>query len=151
MMEDYKTIEDDRYVLYFHTKGASHCGRETEIYTKSWRHFMEYYCIENWKNCITKLDLGFESAGVLWLNHIYCNHPHLENKEGDGFYAGSFYWIKSSILNQIIKINGLSTSRYCMEEMPAIIKHKHFSFNNFPLDNDINFYQEIYHPKNYIL
>ena len=148
LFKDYENIDDDRYILYFHTKGSSHCGGETEIYTKYWRHFMEHYCIQQWKNCIKKLNKGFESVGVLWFDY---EHLILEDKDGDGFYAGSFYWISSPILKKIIKFNGLGSNRYCMEELPSIIKHKHFSFNNFPLENKLDFYKEIFHPKNYIL
>jgi hypothetical protein len=155
LIDDCKKTEEERYILYFHTKGSSR-ESDMQIPTKYWRHFMEYYCIKNWKNCIIKLDSGYESVGSLWIdrdlkfNHLYSDHPHLKNKDGDGFYAGTFYWIKNSLIRKIINQKELGLDRYCMEELPALVKHKHFSFDDFPIELGVDLYREIYHPKNYI-
>lgn len=146
MIKDLSKSEKNNYILYFHTKGASHYGGETEMNTKYWRHFMEYYCILNWKNCISKFEEGFESVGVLWFDQ---HHMILENKEGDGFYAGTFYWIHSDLLRQIKNLGNIDFNKHCLEELPALKKHKHFSFNDIPLEEKMDFYYQIYHPKKY--
>lgn len=80
-------------VLYFHTKGvwnnfSNHIEKKPdELKSKSvvfWREIMEYFLLENYKNCLDKLD-DFDNCGVT------CN---------GGWYWGNFWWSNLSYLKE---------------------------------------------------
>jgi hypothetical protein len=77
------------YVLYFHTKGITTYNEATE----DWRKYMEYFVVENWRNCIQKLNEGFDACGVLW-NHItvYGDYPH---------FSGGMWWANTNYINTL--------------------------------------------------
>ena len=68
-----KTVDK---VMYFHTKGMSHmCGTRDHYSDRkvrainSWRHLMEWGCIDKWKENLDKLD-EYQVSGV-----NYCLDP----------------------------------------------------------------------------
>lgn len=76
-------------IFYFHTKGVSNNWikfNSKEICTKkienvaAWRECLEYFLIDNWKDCVDKLDTH-DNVGVS------CN---------GGWYWGNFWWSQSS-------------------------------------------------------
>lgn len=76
-------------ILYIHTKGASKPYLKAEI---NWRHYMSYYVIDKYKNCLNILAKGYDSAG--------CEMK----KDGGKFkylhYAGNFWWAKSEYIGK---------------------------------------------------
>ena len=76
------STDEEFYVCYIHHKGVS-SG------TVGWRKYMEYWNIEKWKECVSKLDEGYDTCGASFLN----NPPH-------PFYAGNFFWAKASYLRR---------------------------------------------------
>jgi hypothetical protein len=82
LQEDVHSNDEEYYVLYIHHKGAF----SNQV---GWRKYMEYFCIERWKECIEKLDEGYETCGASFLN----NPPH-------PFYAGNFFWARASYLRR---------------------------------------------------
>ena len=73
----------DACVLYLHTKGASRKSR----YTEDWRHLLEYFCIQHWRECVKALE-DHEVAGALWQEDTSMGHwPH---------FSGTFWWARAS-------------------------------------------------------
>lgn len=88
-IRDYSKDNPGDYVLYFHTKGISKCSRATE----DWRRYMEYFCIEMWKDCIQKLDEGYDCCGVMWnTNTSVGAYPH---------FSGNFWWANTNYINTL--------------------------------------------------
>lgn len=76
-------------VFYFHTKGVSNkwekfdertISHEKITNVKYWRECLEYFLIDNWEDCIKKLD-EYDNVGVT------CNH---------NWYWGNFWWSNSN-------------------------------------------------------
>jgi hypothetical protein len=90
-IRSYAAKNPDDYVLYFHTKGIT---RYTEA-TESWRRYMEYFAVENWKDCIDKLKEGYDCCGVRWHTGTFMGKfPH---------FSGGFWWANT---NYIKTLNG---------------------------------------------
>lgn len=78
---------DEEYnIFYFHLKGLSRLGdgRVTD-----WRKFMEYWMIDHWKDCVEKLESGYDLVGT---NII--EQPWLHS-------SGNFWWSKSSYIKKL--------------------------------------------------
>jgi len=76
---------DEFYVCFMTHKGASHGPGGHQ----NWRKYMQYWNIEKWKECVEKLDEGYDTCGAAYLN----NPPY-------PFYAGNFFWAKASYLRK---------------------------------------------------
>jgi len=129
---------DEEYILYFHNKGTTHYNKSSEISTRYWRHYLEYFNILKWEDCVDKLNSGYESCGVQWLQGFYSNH-----------YSGTFFWINTSIIKQIdfnYFKNSSKFGRFCIEAVSGVIEHKAFSFCNL---ND-NLYDTILIREKYV-
>jgi len=75
---------NDAYVLYFHTKGISRpVGTNVKMGEHCWRKYMEYFDIWKWKNCVEKLEQGYDCCGV--------GYRHRK------FY-GNFWWANSNYI-----------------------------------------------------
>jgi hypothetical protein len=86
---DYSKNNPDDYVLHLHTKGITHYTEPTE----DWRKYMEYFVVENWRDCIQKLDEGFDACGVMWnRDTVYGDYPH---------FSGGMWWAKCSYINTL--------------------------------------------------
>lgn len=81
-------------VLYFHSKGVSNkyrkksTGEISEWKTKGvglWKEMMEYYLIDNWKDCIPKLD-----------EYDQCGLTQHSNWLWGNFWWSNLSWIKSN-------------------------------------------------------
>jgi hypothetical protein len=102
-VRDYAKDNPDDYILFFHTKGITHFTQATE----DWRKYMEYFVIEGWKDCIIKLDEGYDACGVLWNKDTPLGYyPH---------FSGAFYWVKASYINTLDHSLIDSEWRYGME------------------------------------
>jgi hypothetical protein len=123
-VRDYAKDNPDDYILYFHTKSVSHLNMATE----DWRRYLEYFNLENWKECVAKLDEGYDCCGVMWNQDtpIGC-FPH---------FSGNFWWAKTGYINTL-KHEWLDTEwRYHREfwigSNPLV---KAFEFHNSGLNN----------------
>jgi hypothetical protein len=80
---------------YMHTKGAS---RKDEG-VKKWRNLMEYFVIDKFEHCIQKLSL--------------CDGCGTNLRTEKRYFAGNFWWSKSSYLSRLPKIESLNqTNRF---------------------------------------
>ena len=85
-LQEYCHMNDEEFYVCFIThKGASHGPGGHQ----NWRKYMQYWNIEKWKECVAKLDEGYDMCGAAFLN----NPPH-------PFYAGNFFWAKASYLRK---------------------------------------------------
>lgn len=89
MQEHVHSNTDEYYVLYIMHKSASHGPGGQQ----NWRHYMQYWNIERWKDCVAKLDEGYETCGAGYLREE-------DNIPSYNFYAGNFYWARASYLRR---------------------------------------------------
>lgn len=78
--------DEEFNVLYFHLKGLSRRGDQN---VTDWRHFMEYWMIDRWEDCVEKLENGYDLVGT---NVI--EQPWLHT-------SGNFWWSKSSYIKKL--------------------------------------------------
>jgi hypothetical protein len=131
------SVQDDEYIFYFHNKGPTRYKTSGELGSRYWRQYLEYHTILKWKDCITKLDDGNESCGTQWLDGFYGGH-----------YSGTFYWMNTSLIKRIpieYFYNTSKHTRFCVEALPGVIEHKHFSFQT--INEDL--YSYTIHPNEY--
>jgi hypothetical protein len=102
-IRDYAKENPDDYILFFHTKGITHLTEATE----DWRKYMEYFVLKRWKDCVQKLDEGYDCCGVLWNTDTPIGiWPH---------FSGAFFWAKASYINTLDHSYLESKWRYMME------------------------------------
>jgi hypothetical protein len=89
---------DDCKVLYFHTKGVFNKFKnlgtmevdELKVNgTNSWVELMEFFLVDNWKECVDKLD-EYDTVGVT---------------NNNNWWWGNFWWTKSSHVKKNIPIS----------------------------------------------
>lgn len=113
MLEEWLPGHEDWYVLYFHSKGATH--PQGDNFTTTWRNCMTRHCITNWRRCVDDLDAGFEAVGCHWM-------VPPATPPGQHIFAGTYFWAKASYLLTLpsimerdrIKVSGIDSleSRY---------------------------------------
>jgi hypothetical protein len=83
------STDEEFYVLYMHHKG---------VYSKTttWRHYMQYWNIEKWKECVQHLDEGYDTCGASFLT---ADSPTLTCGPYP-IYAGNFWWARASYLRK---------------------------------------------------
>jgi glycosyltransferase involved in cell wall biosynthesis len=102
-MHEFCTKNPDYKVLYIHTKGLSWQDKSAFYAASiSWREYLEYFVIDNWKICIEKLN-SYDTAGTEYYEtRLGNNTPH---------YSGNFWWANSSYISSLDK-NYLQSAPY---------------------------------------
>jgi hypothetical protein len=99
--KDKQKFGDSDYILYIHTKGASKQNLENIV---SWRHLMNYFNIEKYKNIFKIFEkTDYNTYGVL-----------LGTAGKWKLYSGNFWWAKASYL-KTIKMDGVRKNRFNAE------------------------------------
>jgi hypothetical protein len=99
--KDKEKFGDSDYILYIHTKGASKQNLENVV---SWRHLMNYFNIEKYKNIFKIFEkTDYNTYGVL-----------LGSAGKWKLYSGNFWWAKTSYL-KTIKMDGVRKNRFNAE------------------------------------
>ena len=80
--------EPEQYVMYMHTKGLSHFYRSVtnapwSSNVNTWRKFMEYVCIDKWRECVKDL----HKCDATGMNLMRTPFVH---------YSGNFWWARGS-------------------------------------------------------
>lgn len=91
-LEKWIPTHPDWYVLYFHSKGATHAADSDYGNRVSfpWRRAMMDDLVINWKQCVSDLEAGAEVA---------CSHFMRNMADGtQNIAAGNFFWAKSDFL-----------------------------------------------------
>jgi hypothetical protein len=78
-----QTIDAD--VLYFHSKGIVSAGPQVAC----WRDILNYFCIEEWANCVSKLD-----------SHDLVGIADFRTSENNTV-SGNFWWSKSEYIRTL--------------------------------------------------
>lgn len=95
MLEQWLPGHDDWYVLYFHSKSASHLVlKEIDV---RWRGCMNRNVLKNWSQCVAALDEGYDIAGC-----HYMAPP--ATPIGQRIMAGTFWWSKAPYLKTLTPI-----------------------------------------------
>lgn len=112
-IEKWLPAHPDWYVLYFHSKGATH--KDHDPTRSRWRDCMTRNCVMNWRRCVQDLDAGFDSVGCHWMTGK-------QTPPGQSIWAGNYWWAKSNFLATLpsimlrdrIKLSGIDSieSRY---------------------------------------
>jgi DUF971 family protein len=123
-----KTAEQDLKILYIHSKGVTQLYTERHEFVWSWRKLMEYFLVLNWKECITKLDEGYDCCGINYQDHagVVKNERKLIK-----IFNGNFFWVKTSYLKKL-DISIVNYDRYSAENWILSSEHKAYSFFNPP-------------------
>jgi hypothetical protein len=137
MKDDCDAFNKNRNILYIHTKGVTQYQTEKQTPVANWRRMMEYFLIENWKECILKLNNGYDCCGI---NH----QTHAGNIYGEvqkiHIFNGNFFWANSDYIKKLDK-KILFEHRYSSENFICSLKNnKAYSFYNTPIR--INLYYE---------
>lgn len=86
---------EDFNICYLHLKGLTRLNDPNVV---DWRHFMEYFNIDRWEDCVQRLTLGYDTVGI---NYIEAPWPH---------YSGNFWWSHANyvkILDPLVDPNQL--------------------------------------------
>jgi len=131
------TQENDGYVFYFHNKGMSSYSTHIPGAIKDWRHYMQYYNLEKWEDCIAKLDEGYDCCGVDWVERHDIKLDFVVQH-----YAGNFWWARNDYIRKLkhpLKIEEymdveammreLQNYRYCFELWMATGIPKQYCFH----------------------
>lgn len=115
MLEEWVKTHEGWFVLYFHSKGATHDPQSDYAkFSGSWREGMMQDLVANWRACVVDLDAGNDIACSHWMWNMADGTQHIP--------AGNFLWIKSDFarklpslwLRERIKTSGIDSveSRY---------------------------------------
>lgn len=106
----------ERYILYFHSKGATHAEDSGYAVTVAnpWRRAMMNDLVMNWQGCIAELDNGFEIVTSRWLWNMADGSQHIP--------IGNFLFVRANFvktlpdmrLRERLRISGVAglESRY---------------------------------------
>jgi hypothetical protein len=98
-------------VLYFHTKGLSYGLSRERTDMDAWRHYMEYYNIYKWKECVKKLD-SYDVVGTEWIQKSVLHVSKQTSVIGStGHYMGNFWWATSQYI-KTLDVNALHEFDY---------------------------------------
>ena len=128
---------DDGYVFYFHNKGMMSYTTHIPGAIKDWRHYMQYYNLEKWEDCIAKLDEGYDCCGVDWVERHDIKLDFVVQH-----YAGNFWWAKNEYIRKLkhplhieeymdvdAMMRELENYRYCFELWMATGNPKQYCFH----------------------
>lgn len=97
LREKIQEDKDEYNILYIHLKGSS---KIDNLAYRDWRKLMEYFNITRWRECVSKLDEGYDTVGVNWIPDF--------NRQGNTYYphvkkhfSGNFWWAKSEYIKKL--------------------------------------------------
>jgi hypothetical protein len=97
-------IEDEDYVFYFHTKGASKVNTNLYELESNWRKNLNYYLITKYVEVIKNLK-----------EHNTFGYQLEELDNGINIYSGNFWWATGKYIKSINTDNVDKTDRYNAE------------------------------------
>jgi hypothetical protein len=106
--------EEEFFALYLHLKGIMHLGGPLQVPTTHWRWLMNYFNITKWKDCVAKLEEGYDAVGCLI-------NPDVPPKH----FSGNFHWARSSFIKKCNKFLLPHTIGFA----PQIPHGKHYRFD----------------------
>ena len=85
------SLKTDGYVLYLHNKGITENYYHTHgVFGEDhrWRRYMQHHCVTRWKECVEKLDEGYDCVGANYFKDFY---P----------FAGNFWWASTDHIRRL--------------------------------------------------
>lgn len=92
-LQEYARKHPEHFILYFHSKGASHVDVEYLKFVTRWRWCMMQNLVIQWRKCVAELESGYDSVGCHWMTNM--SPP----SDKDSIWGGNFWWVKASFLN----------------------------------------------------
>lgn len=90
---------EEEYILYFHLKGITKLNHQG---IHDWRRYMEYWHIDRYRDCIAKLDEGYDTCGT---NYIRGTFVGADLKVHDWpHYSGGFWWARTSYIKKLDRL-----------------------------------------------
>lgn len=93
MLDQFAVYHPDYYILYIMNKGVSREGLKS---VDDWRESMIYWNIEKWKECVKKLDEGYDAVGI---NVVDAPLRH---------FQGNWWWAKAEHIKGIRTVHEVS-------------------------------------------
>jgi hypothetical protein len=122
-------------VLYFHTKGVSHHTPQTT----DWRNMMNYFCIEQWRECVKLLD-QYDAVG--------CNlQDYDDNEVARPHFSGNFWWANAKYIKTLDESWLNSSNRFAREFWIGTGNGNLHELHK----SNVNHYDELYPKINYYL
>lgn len=90
--------EPESYVLYFHSKGATHTDPAYSKFVAKWRRCMMIHLVAHWDKCVSDLESGFDSVGCHWMTNM------APPSDKDAIWGGNFWWATSKFLKTLPRI-----------------------------------------------
>lgn len=153
-------FKNDGYVFYFHNKGMSSYGTHISSALKDWRHYMQYFNIERWEDCVEKLEEGYDCCGVSWIKRedLAGNIPTEGKRYIGNHFSGNFWWARCDYIQTLpdplkveeyVHIPSLMDSfknyRYAFEVWIGDERTKYYSFHQA----NVHHYHENYPREKY--
>lgn len=112
----------DGYVLYFHTKGLNSMSTHIPGAVSDWRKLMNYFNIEKWEDCVSKLDEGYDACGINFLKEENLNQDTFTEKQRFlcNHFAGNFWWSTAKNIRNLpdpFNIDVYCDTTYMMEHL----------------------------------
>jgi len=86
------THTEEFLVMYVHLKSLSAWGDANRL---DWRHYMDYWQLERWEDCVNVLLQGYETAGI-----NFNDKPNVQNDNWP-HYSGNFWWARASYIRRL--------------------------------------------------
>lgn len=99
-----ESVNEEHKILYIHTKGVTTPNNPC---IDDWRHYMTYFNVNQYKNCLEILD-EYDSCGVDLVD------------EPTVHYSGNFWWANSSYIKKLPTINEIK-----FPKTPPILSIRH--------------------------
>lgn len=136
-------------VLYLHAKGVTWHNSDLKPYVDSWRKYLSYFVIHNWKLCVEKLK-EYDCVGTEWINDSLLGVRKVRelmkelNYNYTGHYSGNFWWANAKYIstldpNFIFEENGYT--RFKGEFWIGTQNPKHFNFYNIKREDTQTLYE----------
>ena len=96
-------LKNDGYVFYFHNKGMSSYATHIPYCLKDWRHYMQYFNIERWQDCVAKLEEGYDCAGVSWIKRedLAGDIPTEGKRYIGNHFSGNYWWARNDYIRRL--------------------------------------------------
>lgn len=139
LREYVKNFEQNKPILYLHTKGVSQIHPIIKKNIEGWNRVLDYWCIWDWEKCVKALETH-DTAGGLFVEN---NCP--------GHYSGNYYWFNSHYITTLPVITPeLHKTINRGEFWLSLNKNlKAFNGNTIELLNNHNLYENYFDPENF--
>lgn len=97
MFRDCCGFEDERLILYFHSKGIT---KPDSIPARDWRRFLLHFNVDRWEDNVALLEHGFDTVGVNLLEEPFLH------------YSGNFWWSKSGYIKTLRELPRFMNRHY---------------------------------------